>query len=68
MVCAHCIQGNCNKCLDVARAVFGMELLCECKKSTHNGEPITQQIADPTTGTVHAPGLTVDIDGKVTRR
>lgn len=45
---------------------FTDETICECTKASHSVEPNDAQIRDPETGTVYAPGLEVDIDGKVT--
>lgn len=69
MVCPECRKGNCVSCVDallfIARGE-GREY-CKCKRKGHNGEPRDQQILDPETGTVHAPGLTISKDGEVTR-
>jgi len=68
LICPPCHNGRCDNCVDVARFLLGFEdRLCECTKKGHDGEPLDQQILDPSTGTVYAPGLKVDIDGKVTR-
>lgn len=66
-VCSHCQAGNCEYCVDVLRALFSQKMICECKRARHLGEPVEQQIADPFTGTVHAPGLVVEADGTVVR-
>jgi hypothetical protein len=39
--------------------------ICECRKKDHGGEPREQQIRDPFTNEIVAPGLTVDMDGNV---
>lgn len=64
-VCSNCRNGNCEGCVDVLRSVYTDDKLCDCRRKNHTGEPMSQQILDPETGTVHAPGLTVDSDGKV---
>lgn len=66
-VCTHCKGGNCSHCVDVARAAFDMEAICHCKERGHGGEPLDQQIKDPETGTVYAPGLSVTEGGEVNR-
>jgi hypothetical protein len=66
MVCENCRMGACEVCIDVSLILAGREGFCQCKRKGHDGEPRDKQILDPETGTVHAPGLTVDIDGKVT--
>jgi hypothetical protein len=65
MTCSSCHDGNCTECVDVLRAVKDLPPICQCKRKNHLGEPRDQQILDPETGTVHAPGLTVDSDGNV---
>ena len=68
LICTPCHNGRCDNCVDVSRFLLGFEVaLCECTKKNHSGEPASQQILDPVDGTVYAPGLKVDIDGKVTR-
>jgi hypothetical protein len=68
MTCPNCHNGDCNNCVDVTRILAGYtDEICQCTRKNHSGEPQQNQILDPETGTVHAPGLTVDIDGKVTR-
>ena len=68
MTCTNCSLGNCNNCVDVTRYLAGFTMpICQCSRKGHNGEPRDQQILDPETGTVYAPGLEVDIDGKVTK-
>jgi hypothetical protein len=47
--------------------VYTDETICRCRKQGHSGEPRDQQILDPETGTVHAPGLQVSIEGEVKR-
>lgn len=67
MVCANCKLGVCEKCVDVLRAVYTDEMICQCKRRNHSGEAVEKQVVDPFTGTVHAPGLTVTVDGEVKR-
>lgn len=67
-VCTKCKAGECNGCIDILRSLYSERLICHCKAAGHSGEPNEKQILDPETGTVHAPGLTVSIDGEVTRR
>lgn len=66
-VCTHCKAEDCSHCIDVLRVVFDMELICHCSRRDHSGEPRDQQIRDPETGTVYAPGLSVTEDGEVHR-
>jgi hypothetical protein len=68
MTCSPCHNGRCDNCVDVARFLLGCDdRICQCTKQNHDGEAVNSQILDPSTGTVYAPGLKVDIDGKVTR-
>jgi hypothetical protein len=67
-VCTFCKEGNCNQCIDVARALLSMSLICDCTAEGHDGEPNRQQILDPETGAVHAPGLVVTQEGEVIKR
>lgn len=83
-VCSNCKRNNCSECVDVYRSVYANDFICTCKKASHeadialamvmsfvqlsNTEPHTQQILDPIDGTVHAPGLTVSLDGEVKYR
>lgn len=46
-------------------ALWGLDLICTCKRVGHEGEPRDQQIADPETGAVYTPGLKIAIDGEV---
>lgn len=67
MTCSNCIVGFCENCVDVFRYLAGnTDPICQCKRRGHDGEPVNNQIKDPETGTVYGPGLSVDIDGKVT--
>lgn len=70
MVCPSCKDDNCERCVDRLRAIYADDFVCECTRNLHtekrDGEARLNQIKDPETGTVYAPGLTVDIDGKVT--
>lgn len=67
-VCMSCQRDDCGNCVDVIRAIAGfMEELCNCKRKKHSTEPNTQQILDPDTGTVYAPGLHVTQEGTVVR-
>lgn len=65
MTCTNCKDGNCHKCIDVYRAVYSNNPMCQCTRKRHSGEPMDVQIKDPETGTVYAPGLTVDELGRV---
>jgi hypothetical protein len=67
MVCKACEVGNCVECIDVLRMVYTNKTICECIRQNHSGEPRDQQILDPESGTVFAPGLKVTIDGTVER-
>lgn len=71
-VCTHCQEGNCDSCIDIGRVmmvrVADFVPICKCKTPGHDGEPVDQQVKDPFTGTVHAPGLEVSEDGTVTKR
>ena len=66
LVCKPCSEGNCARCVDVYRYLSGKkDPICECRKKDHGGEPREQQIRDPFTNEIVAPGLTVDMDGNV---
>jgi hypothetical protein len=65
MVCVPCRRGDCNECVDVLRSVYSEVPICQCDRTNHGGEPVNQQILDPETGTVYAPGLEVNKDGEV---
>lgn len=67
MVCIPCTRGECQNCVDILRIVYATKTICRCEKRGHSGEPRDQQVLDPETSTVHAPGLSVDIHGEVTR-
>ena len=64
-VCSFCLMTECDKCVDIIRISSGYKLICTCKLVAHAGEPRDQQILDPATGTVFAPGLGVTKDGTV---
>ena len=66
-VCKACQEGDCNRCVDIVLIAIGRKTICKCTTEGHSGEPRDKQILDPETGTVHAPGLTVDEDGTITR-
>jgi len=66
-VCTKCQAGDCENCIDVIRAVMSDVLICKCRRKAHSCEPVDQQIKDPFTGAVHAPGLTVTKEGEVKR-
>lgn len=66
MICKKCEEDKCVECVDTLRSIFFEKAICECRRKKHNGEPRDEQILDPETGTVHAPGLTVTEDGTVT--
>lgn len=65
MVCPQCKADNCEQCVDVLRMAYTDETICQCTRKGHDGEPRDQQILDPETGTVFAPGLSVSQDGEV---
>ena len=68
MTCPRCHEGKCDECVDVGRFLAGFEKpICQCIRKNHAGEPADQQILDPETGAVHAPGLVVKADGTVTQ-
>lgn len=68
MVCPACKRGDCHDCINISLIFAGRNEICQCIKKDHNaGEPNRKQILDPVTGTVHAPGLTVDMEGEVVR-
>lgn len=64
-VCTRCKANQCEQCVDVLRALYSDRMICKCRRKNHNGEPMDQQIADPTTGDVYAPGLVVREDGTI---
>lgn len=66
-VCARCQSGDCEQCIDVMRVIVNLVPICHCPIPEHDGEPFKQQILDPTTGDVHAPGLIVKEDGSIER-
>lgn len=66
-VCVQCKYGQCQYCLDILNVLYDKSLVCTCELPNHSGEPRNNQILDPITGTVHAPGLTVTKDGEVKR-
>lgn len=72
MVCSNCKEDKCEACIDRLRAIYSSVHLCECKRKLHaekrDGEPTSNQVEDPFTGNVEAPGLTVNTDGTVTFR
>ncbi len=68
MICENCRMNFCEGCIDVSLINLGRQGFCQCQRQGHDGEPNKQQVLDPETGTVHAPGLTVTHDGKVERR
>lgn len=67
MTCMRCKNGDCNNCVDVLRMVYTDQTICQCTRKNHSGEPVDQQIADPFTGAIHAPGLTVEPNGEIHR-
>lgn len=67
MTCPNCKWNNCAECVDVVLILAGRPTVCTCTRRCHSGEPIDQQVLDPFTGTVHAPGLEVAEDGTITR-
>jgi len=66
-VCEGCQYGVCERCIDVLRSIYSKELICKCKRKNHMGEPRDQQILDPETNAVHAPGMIIHEDGEVER-
>lgn len=68
MTCPRCKADNCKQCVDITRMAYTSEPICQCTRAGHSGEPSLNQVRDPFNGTVHAPGLTVDIDGEVKKR
>lgn len=67
-VCARCMLGDCEQCIDVMRVIVDLKEICHCLIPDHRCEAINQQIKDPETGDVYAPGLIVRKDGSVERR
>ena len=69
-VCRQCRLEHCDQCLDKLRLLYAKDRLCRCRRTLHlekiMGEPRLNQIEDPETGMIYAPGLTVNRDGKVT--
>lgn len=69
MTCISCREDNCDRCIDRIRAIYSSEMVCTCERQMHvmrrDGEAILNQIKDPETGTVYAPGLSIDTDGTV---
>jgi hypothetical protein len=59
MICSSCLAGDCHSCVDVLRVVYAKDLICQCRRAKHLGEPIDEQIKDPESGTVYGPGLSV---------
>jgi hypothetical protein len=72
MHCPACREGNCNSCPDKVMILLGKERICTCKRSGHddlvNGEPRTQQVQDPFTEDIHAPGLIVKAESGALER
>lgn len=64
-ICVACDLGQCERCTDIVLIVMELETICDCTLIGHSVEPRDVQILDPETGTVFAPGLTVDEGGKV---
>lgn len=69
MTCGSCIKGNCEDCVDRLLLLALRDAICGCTRKLHDdkmqGEARLQQVADPETGAVYAPGLTVTEDGEV---
>ncbi len=63
--CVQCQDKLCMACVDIIRMTYTDVKICRCKLKGHNTEAFTQQVLDPETNTVHAPGLTVGEDGSV---
>lgn len=65
MTCTNCKKGKCEECVDVLRAVYSDEMVCECIRKNHSGDPSENQIVDPFTQSVHGPGAEITVDGEV---
>lgn len=69
MVCLDCKLGQCENCIDRLRALYTTDWICTCTRKLHaekrDGEPTLNQVEDPFTGDIHAPGLVVGEDGQV---
>lgn len=69
MVCPNCKQDKCESCVDRLRRIYSDETICTCTRKLHaekrDGEATLNQIKDPITGDIHAPGLIVTADGEV---
>lgn len=63
MTCPNCVKGECKNCVDVARSVFTVNRICECKRANHEGEAFF--VKDPFTGEVIGKDVTVMPDGTV---
>lgn len=64
-ICTHCSAGDCNNCSDIMRIIVNLPEICQCARPEHSGEPVNQQILDPETGDVHAPGMVIHEDGSI---
>lgn len=64
-VCPKCREDKCVECFDIVRIFANLPAICFCTRRNHSGEPRDNQVADPFTGDVHAPGLTVTYEGEV---
>lgn len=67
-VCTHCIADMCDECTDILRVIANLPEICKCTAPGHSGEPALQQVRDPFSGDVHAPGLVVKNDGEIIRK
>lgn len=66
MICVNCRENNCANCVDVVRSVYTDDMICKCTRKNHLGEPFSQQIKDPETGSVFGPHAVIKEDGTVT--
>ncbi len=65
--CTKCKANKCSFCIDVVRYIAGLPSICKCMSRNHSGEPFNNQILDPDTGSVYAPGMEVKPDGTISR-
>ncbi len=69
MTCQNCKLGKCESCVDRLRRIYADDTVCQCTRKLHvekrDGDMTLNQIEDPETGDIHAPGLIVKADGEV---
>lgn len=69
MTCLPCRMDGCGDCVDKIMLLLGRPQICGCERQLHDekiqGEPRLEQIRDPVTGDVYAPGLVAKHDGGV---